>query len=271
MEVIVSYFTYDSTLLAYSMTCFSWYIAAVPHLHHSLTTDNGDRFPSDRRYTWPRPLRKSYQLGLLPLIKRFRIRLGDYLLFLSSDHAEFTPKWLGWRTMRYFSALTNLQDLGIDCLEIPMFMPTIRQCFGHFSPTLRFLTLKEPRGSCRQILYFIGLLPNLQDLKLNYHIPLEGLDEQETAADATLVPLSIPPLRGRLTLTGFTREKLMKDMADLFGGLRFRHMDLLGVKGVRFLLDACTETLDTLRFYPSNSYGEEFLKSKRERTQMSNS
>ena len=173
--------------------------------------------------------------------------------------------------MRYFSALTNLQDLGTNCLEIPMFMPTIRQCFRHFSPTLRFLALKEPRGSCRQILYFIGLFPNLQDLKLNYHIPLEGLDEQETAADAILVPLSIPPLRGRLTLTGFTREKLMKDMADLFGGLRFRHMDLLSVKGVRFLLDACTETLETLRFYPSNSYGEEFLKSKRERTQMSNS
>ena len=91
VEVIVSYFIYDiCTLLACSMTCFSWYIAAVPHLHHSLTTDNGDRFPSDRRYTWPRPLRKSYQLGLLPLVKRFRIRLGDYPLFLSSDHAELS-------------------------------------------------------------------------------------------------------------------------------------------------------------------------------------
>ena len=165
-EMIISYFIYDTrSLLACSTTCYSWYIAAVPHLHHSLTTDDGHSlmtydghyFRSDRKYQWPRPLKNGYKLGLLPLVKRFRIRLGNF--------REFTPGRLGRRTLRYFSALTNLQELGIDHIQVSSFMPNIQQCFGHFSPTLRFLALKEPNGSCRQTLHFVGLFPNLQDLK----------------------------------------------------------------------------------------------------------
>jgi len=255
VQNVLSYFIYDKrSLLACSLTCYSWYIAVVPHLHHTLTTENYTYFLTDRKPLWPKPLQKSYQLGLLPLIKRFRIRLGP--------HDEFTPEWLGNKhTLRCFSALTNIQELGIDSLQVSSFMPNIRQCFGHFSPTLRFLALKEPRGSCRQILYFIGLFPNLQDLKLNYSIPE---DEQESTADATFVPISVPPLQGRLTLTCFTRESLMKDMIDFFGGLRFRHMDLFKVKCARLLLDACAETLETLRLYPTDVRGEKFLEIRSE-------
>jgi hypothetical protein len=187
--LIISYFIRDTrTLLACSTTCYSWYIAAVPHLHHTLTTDDDHfRHKSGRQCYWPRPLRKSYNLGLLPLVKRLRIRLKDRRFH------EFTPKQLGWRSMAYFSALTNLQELGIDHLQVSSFMPSIRQCFGHLSPTLRFLALKEPKGSCRQILYFIGFFPNLQDLKLHYDIPR---DEQESTADAKLVPLFVPRCKG---------------------------------------------------------------------------
>ena len=134
--------------------------------------------------------------------------------------------------MRYLSALTNLQELGIDYLHLPSFMPNIQRYFGHFSPTLRFLALRDPYGSCRQILYFIGLFPILQDLKLCYEPPE---DELKSAADATLVPLSISPLRGWLTLTCFTGENLVKDMIFFLGGLRFRHVDLFRVKCVRLL------------------------------------
>ena len=39
--MIVFYLAYDTrSLLACSMTCYSGYIVAVPHLHHTLTTDN---------------------------------------------------------------------------------------------------------------------------------------------------------------------------------------------------------------------------------------
>jgi hypothetical protein len=264
VEQIISHFVYDRrTLLACSATCYSWYIATLPHLHHTLTTDNHSlRDEKGERGFWPRPLRRSYKLGLLPLVKRLRIRLGN------RDYNKFTPKQFSWGTLAYFSALTNLQELGIDYLQVSSFLPNIQRCFGHLSPTLRFLALKEPEGSCRQILYFIGFFPNLQDLKLHY--PLLR-DEQESTADATLVPLSIPPLRGRLTLTCFTREKLVKEMISLFGGLRFRQMDLFGVKCARLLLDACAETLETLRFYPTDAMGrKEILKKKWERTQVRN-
>jgi hypothetical protein len=267
VELIISHLIYDKrTLLACSTTCYSWYIAAVLHLHHTLTTDSGYAYSYGKKtHIWPRPLRKSYNLGLLPLVKQFRIRSGYGAGY--GDDKKFTPKQFGWRALAYFSALTNLQELGIDYLQLPDFMPDIQRCFGHLAPTLRFLALKEPKGSCRQILYFIGLFPNLQDLKLHYSTPK---DEQECITDVALIPLSIPPLRGRLMLTCFTREKLIKEMIFLFGGLRFRQMDLFGVRCVRLLLNACAETLETLRFYPTDGCGEEIFERRGERTQAIN-
>ena len=251
VEIIISYFVYDTpTLLACSMTCYSWYIATAPHLHHSLTINDDIHF-SNMGY---RSFQTSYRLGLLPFVKRLRIRRWPYW-----SEIGVTPGRLCRRTFHRLSVLTNLRELGIDDLEVSRFMPRIRRCFGCFSPTLRFLTLRDPRGSCRQILYFIGLFPNLQDLKLHY---IRLTDEQESTVDATLVPLSIPPLRGWLTLTCFTRVNLIEDIIALFGGLRFRHMDLFRVKCMRLLLDACAETLETLRLYPTDSYGEIFLKKR---------
>ena len=255
VEQIISYFIYNNlTLLACSMTCTSWYIAAVPHLPHTLTIHDWDELPKSRRYMWPRPLKISYELGLLPLVKRFRICLRD---------SKFTPKRLNWFTLRYFSALTNLQELGIDYLQVSTFMPIIQQCFGHLSPNLRFLALKDPNGTRRQILYFIGLFANLQDLKLQYSEPM---DEPEDTADATLIPLSTPPLQGWLRLVRFTKEDLVKDMVTLFGGLRFRCMDLFEVSCSQLLLNECAETLETLRLYSTDVHGEKFVKGRSGRT-----
>ena len=50
---------------------------------------------------------------------------------------------------------------------------------------------------------------------------------------------------------------LLKDMIDLFGGIRFRHMDLCDVNGVGLLLGACADTLETLRLYPADPRGKE--------------
>ena len=48
-----------------------------------------------------------------------------------------------------------------------------------------------------------------------------------------------------------------KDMIALFGGIRFRHMKLLHVDGMQLLLGACTETLETLKLYPTDPCGEQ--------------
>jgi hypothetical protein len=169
-----------------------------------------------------------------------------------SIKGRFTREELGGRNLCYFSALKNLQELGIDNLQVSSFIPDLRECFGHLSPTLRLLALGWPKGSSRQIVYFIGLFPNLQDLKLQYPILIK---EYENAVDTTLIPPSSPPLQGRLTLVLFTREQIVKDMITLFGGLRFRQMDLFGVKCLPLLLEKCAETLETLRLYPTDPYG----------------
>jgi len=40
VEIIIAYLRYDTrSLRACTQTCHSWYIAAVPHLHHTLTVD----------------------------------------------------------------------------------------------------------------------------------------------------------------------------------------------------------------------------------------
>lgn len=250
VEIIISYFIHDTkTLLACSTTCYAWYIAVVPHLHYNLTTDNWLLLAREERYRWPTPLQRSYKLGLLPLVKRFRIRLNY------SPFSKFSPDWLNKRNLRYFTALTNLQELGIDDLQLSDFMPNIQHIFGHFAPTLRFLALRQPEGTCREILYFIGLFPNLQDLKLCYSLPLKEEDGEDNPA---LVPLSTPPLRGRLTLTCFTRDSLVKGMITSFGGLRFRSMDLFRVTCAQLLLDSCAETLETIRLYPTDPCGEFF-------------
>ena len=94
-----------------------------------------------------------------------------------------------------------------------------------------------------------------QDLKLAHPI---FKTKQGHRGDATLVPLSIPPLRGRLTLTTITEKNFVMDMITLLGGLRFSYVELFAVMGTRQVLRTCGNTLDTLRLYPKDPVGTVF-------------
>ena len=238
------------SLLACSLTCYSWYIAAVPRLHRTLITPTYHWYRNEK-FVWPKPLLYMRELGLLPLVKEFQVHTRR-----STDSNGFSPELFNRSILCQFSALTNVQELGIDYLDIPKFMPDIRQYFGHFLPTVRSLALREPRGSHRQIIYFIGLFPHMDDLKLLYGILSF---QEEPTSDLTLVPPFAPPLRGRLTMNDFESVGFLEDMIDLFGGIRFYYMDLFEVDEMRLLLDACAETLEILRLYPTNSRGETSL------------
>jgi hypothetical protein len=247
--MIIDHLICDSrTLLACSLTCYSWYIVVAPHIHHTLVTKTHS-WDADTDLKWPKPLRNMHIIGLLPLVKKFHIRGASIYII-----PIFSPKLLGWCTLFHFTALTNVQELGIDYLDIPSFIPRIRWYFGHFSLTVRSLALREPKGSRRQIIYFIGMFKHLEDLKLIYD---KVNSKGEPAEDPILVPPFIPPLRGRLTAARLPRAGIWKDMIELFGGIRFRYMDLFNVAGTRLLLDACAETLETLRLYPSDPRGKE--------------
>ena len=186
-----------------------------------------------------------HRLGLLPFIRILFIRSDDNRDTLSSKQFDN-------RTLRQFSALTNVRRLVLDHLDIPSFMSRIRRYFGHLSSTVRGLRLKVPKGSRRQIIYFIGLFEHLQDLEI---VSDTASFQDEPAEDLALTPLFAPPLRGRLKLSHFRRVDLLKDMIDLFGGIRFRLLDFFNVDGVPLLLDACAKTLTTLHLYPSDLRG----------------
>ena len=162
IEMIVAYLIYEKpSLIACSLTCRSWYIAVVPHLHHTFIAPIGHLFQR-QEYMWPRPLLCKHKLGLLPLVKAFCIGTDGI------DSVKLSPELFNRRILRQICLLTNVQQLGINYLDIPSFIPRIRQYFGHFLPTVRTLSLREPRGSRRQVIFFIGLFQHLENLKLIY-------------------------------------------------------------------------------------------------------
>ena len=99
-------------------------------------------------------------------------------------------------------------------LDIPSFIPRIRQYFGQFSPTVQSLTLREPIGSDRQIVFFIGLFSRLEDLKL-YGRPY--CSSKVLRGGLAPTPISAPPFGGRLSMIR-GGHGLAKTMIDQFGG-----------------------------------------------------
>jgi hypothetical protein len=53
-------------------------------------------------------------------------------------------------------------------------------------------------------------------------------------------------------------EGLLKDMIDLFGGIRFRYINLCEADGMQLLLDACANTLETLVLRLTGPFSEQF-------------
>jgi len=244
VEIIIRYLFYDMhSLRACTLTCYSWYIAAVPHLHRTLAIKT---YSHVRNSQWPNPLRRMHTLGLLPLVKHLTV------YGCNDDNVGLSPILFDCRTLRQVPALTNIQELEAEYLDIPNFIPQIQRYFKHFVPTLRSLDLREPKGSNRQIMYFVGLFQHLQDLKLIY----SGANlREQPVTDLTLIPPFIPPLLGRLYMC-YTTVGLLKDMIDLFGGVRFWHIRMFHVDGMRLLLHAAAEMLKSLTLEPNDPYGE---------------
>ena len=127
----IGYLTYDiQALKACSLTCYSWYIVAVPHLHHTFVFRGIDR-------AGLKPLSARHALGLLPLVKDLRIPQPP------SQPRWFLPQSLARRDSRHFFAFTNVQSLTVQNLDIRSFIPRLERHFRHFSPTLRSLTWKR--------------------------------------------------------------------------------------------------------------------------------
>lgn len=234
VEIVIAHLTHNlRTLKACSLICRSWYIAAAPHLHHTLTL-TGDKLEIGRSRL--EPISELQELGLIHLVKSIRLRQG-----LDKD-CWFTPQALTQLDLRHFSTLTNVHTLKLQNLEINHFVPTLERHFGHFSQTLRSITLYDPWCTPRQLSHFLSLFSNLDDIGIR-----NTLTRQLITPDAQLVPFSTLKPRGRLALYNFNWAETWTRLITS-GDLRFRYMDLRGsARCAPTLFKACAETLETLR------------------------
>jgi len=234
--MIIAHVLLDTpTLKASSETCRSWYLAALPHLHHTLTLHGRS---SDIAGEWLTSLQRLDEMRLLSFVKRLQVEQS-----YASPH--YRPTILHARSLVPFLALMSVQELRITKLDFSVFTLQAQQNLGRCMPMLRSLALRQPGGTYHQHICFIGVFPNLDDLKVIH-------DRVGQPAPYPAPSLqSAPPLRGRLELMWVGGESFVRDLSKLSGGFRFRHMDLFEVGGTRFLLDTCADTLETLRIYPA--------------------
>ena len=235
VEMITTHIAHDlHALKAFSLTCYSWYISAAPHLHRTFSFGTFDKL---------RPLSKLHRLGLMPLIKEILVEQYYY--------TWLAPQSFSRRDLHYFTAFANVQTLTLDSFTISRFIPGIERYFGHFSPTLRSLALLGPLCTPRQLSHFLSLFPNLDDIAI-WEFAIRPLNT--TISDTKLVPFSVPRLRGRLVLRGSNSVETWTGLIASGGGLRFRYMDLWRVgRCAPVLFEACADTLETLRFHAADT------------------
>ena len=189
VEMAITHLIDDlQSLKACSLTCYSWYIAAVPCLHRTFV-------PTRVRTSNLKPLSNRHALGLLPFVKEMTIPQQ------CNDYSWFLPRFFLHRDSHLFVVFTNVQSLTVESLEIHEFIPELNRYFGHLSPTSRSLTLHVPHGIPRHLSHFISLFPNLNDVKIRSLIH-PGLG----VPDYILDPFSVPKFGGRLTLLSFAAE-----------------------------------------------------------------
>jgi len=237
VEIIITHLTCNTgALKACSLTCRSWYTTAAPLLHHSLTL-TGDELEIGRRHL--QPLFNLHRLGLIHLVKEIRLKQG-----FDVDH-WFVPQAFTHLDLCHFFTLTNVHTLKLQNMGIDRFVPTLEHHFGHFSQTLRSITLYDPRCTPRQLSHFFSLFSNLDNIGIRNTLTRQPTT---TTPDMELVPFSALELRGRLALYNFNWAETWVHLTASSSDLRFRHMDLhRSPSCAPILFEACAETLETLR------------------------
>ena len=116
VEMIIAHLIYYKfSLLACSLTSYSWYLAAVPHLHHTLIIPV--YFVRENEQLWrPDSFRRIYELGLFPLVKKFHVHGVDSDAIYGRP-VTFSAKHFDSCILHQFSTLTNIRELGIDNLD----------------------------------------------------------------------------------------------------------------------------------------------------------
>ena len=150
------------------------------------------------------------ELGLLPLVKKLQFQDGHF------GGPWVMPEIFDSHSLRHLSALTNLRNLTIDNLDLSKSKMGLEEYFGHFSPTLRSVSLNRPSGPPRRLLDFLTLFSELDDIEIIHH---RAMDEVHTTPEILRSPIQ-GSLRGKLTLRDFVAEGLLRDIITAFGRTR---------------------------------------------------
>lgn len=223
-EFIIDHLWYHlDSLLACCLTCRAWVEPSRYHLFYR------------------RRLIYEHQYKSLATLRRYG--LIDYIRRIELD---LPPSTLMGKYLKDMGPTPSLRALALT--EFTIFRSPESTKLAQATASLVTLELINPLGASTDILRFICLFPNLDNLSVVKH--------SERSATPLPRPKTSPSFRGVLTLKhmdcpggrGFVRELL-----KVRGGLRFHKLVLKCNEGVEPLIPACSRTLRTLFYQPRKS------------------
>jgi len=87
------------------------------------------------------PIRHMYMPGLLLLVKKLHICYGH-----RNTNTRISPNLFNCCILRHFCALSNVQELILDRLGVPSFIPRIRRYLETSHPPSKVSTSEDPGG-----------------------------------------------------------------------------------------------------------------------------
>ena len=243
IDIITGYIHDEGSLRACTFASRSLRFATARRLHETLYI----HFDPELGKMCTKPLRRTSTLHYLPFFTR---------VIISTRHDQpFRPGRFSRSDRRDFSRLENVQVLFITSLGLASFIPEIKTYFGRFSNALRPITLKGANGSGHELAPLTSSFPLLEDLDLD-----ACWCSPRWSPENSPVPVysSHPPLRGRFGFR-FSSRAIASVLANLPGGLHFRHMEISG-PSTQVLLNACRKSLETLELGTYDMKSEEPLR-----------
>ena len=164
-------------------------------------------------------------------------------LVLKMDELSLVPQSL-LPYIPFFLYIDNLQTLVIDGLDVTAFIPVFNSCLGMFTRSVRSLDIRHIWDSDRQLLWFIGQFPSLEDLSIRSCYALYYF----LGPSPPLIPTS-PPLRGHLNLSTIWDSQTFCDaLAHFPGGLHFTSVELKGCGKPESIIMACRLSLRSISY-----------------------
>ena len=232
VDHIVDYVSDDGpTLFACTHLSRTWCIAARAHLYRTFTVSDYFGFEA---------IDDLQSMGIIDLVRKVvAVRKVNW-------QADFlTPS-----TMERLHTFTRVQELDIRYLDVGAPLLWLHEHGDILRSTVRFLTLRYPRGSIKEIACFIGSFPKLEDLTVD-GIGVDIFRDSQVPAIRRSLPFT-----GRLTLIRISDQEFPSALStSMQNGVGFRTVDLQLCVEMQELVDACAGTMERLICHPSDFHG----------------